>query len=913
MKKILLIILMILIPVSCIGCNDHKCNFGDWTVVIEATENSVGEERRYCETCSGYESREIPIIEYAYILTTSINDKETKIYIDETGEYVLEDPNVEGYSFLSWVDENGNEFQKNGTISESQKVYANLEILETTNFNDFKKRVESGAKEVYVNADFEITDTVYVYDQVSIYTTKDCVLTRNVNFDGDLFVIGQDSNNNNPLLKNKTSKLTIKPKNDSILKFEGNKTNITKTVKGTAFYITNSATLEMYDNVVITDFKKLGNERVVNEFNSLWENANRAGGAAVIVAYGTFNMYGGVISNNESNLVDEAVTEGLDETAYISNCGGAIYNRSSFNMYGGLIENNDSGRAGAVYNYLTFNMYGGNLKNNHATAYGGAIYLPNSQYTTLRIGKETTETVVVIEDNESDKSGGAIFAQTLTNFIIHGGTTFKNNKVIDGNGGAICSSGPLLAKDVEYIKNEAEGKGGALYLYYKHAENSVRFSEIKNSVFENNSAQYGAALTLYSSEEEYSQGAVVDVDNCMFKNNIVSSNGGAVYLARDSKLTLKNSTFEGNISNSTQYGGGAIYLTKSKGVFENIIFKSNKSTYNGGAIAIYSNSNIEATGLEFNENEATNRGGAVYSNKSKAILKNNKFNKNKAGDTGGAISTYSNTEMDLIDISADQNESGANGGFIYNSSSAITITKVNNANSIISLNKSGECGGAIAVHSEGSVNIYGLTFNNNEAVSDGGAIYVKGAKVILGDSQNVEENKFYQNKATSGGAIYVLASSSVTGELNAYNLNVNENVATDKGGALYFYTNALVNIENLTAIKNKIDEESEGDGYGGCAYISGKANITINNVNARENSANIGGFVYITTTATKLTLISGTITENVATSGSVLWSNSAGAIIAIKGGLNPTELIYDKDGIEGKNQTVNIIDTEEVV
>ncbi len=934
MKKTLyLLFVLLFVPLILVGCG-HTCDFGEWVTQIAPTYFSKGQEVRHCKNCENYETRDIPALEYSYVLTTMINDIPTYFYIQESGEYNLETPTVEGYNFLGWVDKDGNPFASTGVLTQSMTVYANLEIVETTTFEQLKIRIESGAKEIYINADIEITDCVYVYRSVTIYAEKDCTLTRNADFLGDIFVIGQNANGNNPLLENRKVTLSVKTKNNATITFDGNKSNTTKAVKGTAFYITNSSILEIYDNVIVQNFKKTANERVVAEYGNLWSSANLAGGAAVMVNYGTFNMYGGTLTDNEINLLDDEPNPNLAEGSYDSSYGGAVYNRSAFNMYGGTIKNSKAGRGGAVYNYRAFTLEKGDLLNNYSASYGGAVFMPNSQHSMLKIGQKTEENMVNISNNSSALSGGALFAQTTTNFMIFGATTFNANKNESGNGGAICTSGPLLAEDITFTNNEAVGKGGAVYLYYRDKENSVRISDLKNCTFTNNKAEYGAGLSLFASSTSLNQGAIATVSNCEFMGNSVTANGGAVYVGRDSKITIKNSKFESNISNSAEYGGGAIYFTTSTGVLENIEFKKNSSTFNAGAIGIYSSSVVNAKNISLIENTATKSGGAIYISKSTFNSTENITFTGNSATTGGAINVYSSSTANISGVTASSNSSSANGGFMYVSNSTASLTKVEGKESLVSLNSSSANGGAIAVHSAGTLNLYGIKFNQNEATDLGGALYVKGATANVGSTTYTEENIFDANEAKNGGAIYVETSKENNGIFNAYKLTLTNNIAktnagglfvtsendtivkatieyltvtgnssSNNGGAFYAYTNSALLIKNLTATENK------SANYGGVAYISGAADVEIQNVNASNNESNKGGFIYITTTGSELRILAGSILNNVATEGSMLFSNSSGATIRFKGGAETTEIEYDKTGIAGKNE-VTILDIE---
>ncbi|MBR4004042.1 MAG: hypothetical protein IKI95_08395 [Clostridia bacterium] len=933
MKKTLFFMLsMILFLFVGTACS-HSHTYGNWEVETPATYFKDGEERRYCKECGEYESKKIEKLFAKYIITAKVGNTEILIGVGEDGEYTIANPVIDGLEILGWKDNIGNEFSLTGTIDDDITIYADIQATPTTTFEQLKTRIESGVSKILIAENITLTDTIYVYDNVEIYTTENHTLTRDTNFTGDLFVIGEDKNGNDPILENRTVTLSLKTESDSTLTFDGNKSSVEKTVVGSAFYITNSSTLEMYDGVVLTNFKKLGNDRINKDYSTLWDSANLAGGSVVLNTYGTFNMYGGIISNNESNLLDSTPNPNLPESDYVSSYGGAIYNRSTFNMYGGTIQNNRSGRGGAIYNYRSFNLEKGNLLSNASASYGGAIYLPNSQLTTLVIGdEEASETVVNISYNTSDSSGGAIFAQTLTNFIIYNGVNFEENSAT-GNGGAIATSGPLLATGATFVNNVTTSKGAALHIYYRDDDNTPRCAEIRDCTFTGNSAEYGAAISLYASESSYEQGAIVEVDNCTFTKNTTTSNGGAVYVARSSQLTLNNSLFDQNSTTATNYGGGALYFTNSTGEISNTTFTNNTSTYNAGALAIYASSEVKMTNVSFVNNSAENNGGAVYISKSKVKETSNLVFSENTAVVGGGMAVYDNTSnVNITTVNADKNEAEENGGFLYISAATVTISKGEN-NSLISLNTAGENGGAVSVHSAGTLNLYGLTFTSNQATKNGGAINLKGATINIGDAQNYTgDNLFNLNTAVNyGGAIFVETSSTNNSLFNAYKLTltgnsannggglylasgkgdstyttiptatiktliVSENTATNNGGALYAYTNSVVVIDSLQATKNS------SENYGGFSYISGKANVEIKSATASENSSPKGGFIYITTTGTALTILQGTFTNNTADEGKFIYSNSSGVTIKV----SSTAVTYDENGFAGKGEIKDI-------
>ncbi len=124
---------------------------------------------------------------------------------------------------------------------------------------------------------------------------------------------------------------------------------------------------------------------------------------------------------------------------------------------------------------------------------------------------------------------------------------------------------------------------------------------IKNTFFLNN--RNSAVVT--------GSGASTTIDDCLFKTNYES----AVF-NRDSEVTVQNSRFEDNRSDSgsgTDKNGGAIYSHGKLHVF-NCQFVSNKAG-NGGAVYTDSMNFLFLNNVEITGNTAGSNGGGLYCGK----------------------------------------------------------------------------------------------------------------------------------------------------------------------------------------------------------------------------------------------------------------------------------------------------------
>lgn len=844
-----LVILSLAMLIFTISCSDkseppHVHNYGEWLTDIEPTFDSEGSRHRICEECQETETETLSKLVASYYITVNIDGEEQKIPLLADGAYELSSaPEKIGYGFKGYFDANGTEYSLSGTVSSSVTVYAKYEILPTTTFAELKSRIQAGV-DILIAGNITLENTIFVADKVTIYTNGEYTLTRAPGFLGDLFIIGCYEDGTNTILHGKTASLTIKPESAGAIIIDGNKNAISDTVTGTAFLLKNSAVFDMHENVKIINCKKTGNGYLLADGHNMSDPA-LAGGAAVIITNGTFNMYGGEISDCEVNMNDSAVTPSEEQTEGYNNSsrGGAIFNYGTFNMHGGVIKNCKAGRGGALYNYRISYLSSGAIQNNHSASYGGAFYNPNSQYIYAVIGQDGTEIKMTISGNTAGKTGGAIFTSQQSTVYVKGGTLFKENKALSGNGGAINAAGAVVVDYASFEKNTASSKGGAIYAYYNSPDNSIRLIQLKNAEFIENEAPRGGALA-FSCGDDVTVGAKAEIGCVTFKANkapLTSSDkygyGAAIHIDQASTVVINGSaTFIENVSANN---GGAIYITKSSTLDIKadkditVTFKDNVSTA-GNAGAIY-NSNSTVT------IRALNGGSAL-------------FNGNEAKDgNGGAFAVHSNGMIKLYGITATENTALGNGGALY----------VYGGNAVIDDNTATS------------------SFTSNSA-DKGGAIYI-GAT-----SSNDASVEAYSIVATSnstisgGGAIYIIANDTHKAKLNVTSLTVSKNEAAGNGGALYIYTSAEVNIESVIATENKTTADGK---FGGFAYISGASNTTINTITASGNSASSGGCIYLTAKNTVLTVNSGNINGNNADSadkGNAIWVNSANATLKLK-------------------------------
>jgi CSLREA domain-containing protein len=204
------------------------------------------------------------------------------------------------------------------------------------------------------------------------------------------------------------------------------------------------------------------------------------------------------------------------------------------------------------------------------------------------------------------------------------------------------------------------------------------------------------------------------------------------------------------------------------------IWLADGTAIHGGALA--NEGDLIATSFTCNYNTAElppggmgpTEGGCIY-NRGNISINGGQFLANTA-EYGGAIYNNQNANLTLENINFVGNEADGNGGAINNGVDAdISIT-----NSDFTMNRSDVNGGAIWNH--GTVDAYGLYFEDNQAEGNGGGYFnwIDGASYITNSWLTL-------NTANEGGAVY-----NEEGMLHFYQSGMTANTATGgAGGGIY--------------------------------------------------------------------------------------------------------------------------------
>ena len=912
------------VPVDSIG---H--DMSGWVVIEEPTVKHSGLERRECQNdCDYYEENVLDQLEVLYTITvnTGVSDAYT-VGVGNNGKYTLEDPARFGYVFKGWQDSKGNSFNATGLVFENTTVEAVWEADNTDALSKLIERTEAGVEQIKITSDITVNQPIYISYNTTIYADGDYKIKRAADYAGDLFVVGQDKEGTPSVMLQRTASLTLGG-GKGLLTIDGNRDALTVTPHGSALFVSDSSTVNLYDGVRIANHKKVGNSRIHDHSGYVGETTReRVGGAAMVILSATVNMYGGVIENNivatEYTVVEESSKE-------IAGCGGAIYNMGNLNMYGGKVANNEALRGGGIYNARIAYLFAGEISNNISHSYGGAISSSSGSNADLYLGAEGEGDTLLIKDNRSVRAGGAIYSGTVSPIIVYGNTTFQNNYT-ESSGGAIYATGTLQVKDTVFEGNECVWSGGAIYHQYGNAEYAQRLFVAENCTFNGNKSSLGGAITFSAASSDMEDGAVAEITNCAFLNNASvahesnEGNGGAIYITRKSEVTLDNCSFKFNTA-AGKAGAVSVHSSANLSV-SNCEFESNTAV-TGGALYATSEATITVSKTEFTANKAVfkgessgGNGGALYTYDAMLTVSNVEMYQNQAANNGGAL--YLGGNDITLDSSCEfiGNSAGGHGGAIYATYETLSEserigTKLT-VNGVLFKSNTALAGGAISARSESVLDFKNVQFIENatpdaavSTITGGGAIYSNNSVVTMdtvtfdknasgyyGGALRLDTCEFTINNSSiknstggTGGAFYANGGE---GAVTAFTLQNNKSglngviyfnnvkatfgelIATENesvsGGVIYVSNRAEVMVKDSTLTNNKASN-------GGVAYLAGKAKLTFKDSVLELNNAKNGGAAYVSETA-ELMLNGATVTKNVA-------SANGGAVYVLGAVLN---------------------------
>jgi len=222
------------------------------------------------------------------------------------------------------------------------------------------------------------------------------------------------------------------------------------------------------------------------------------------------------------------------------------------------------------------------IRSNSAEWYGGGIAISGSQ---------TAARDCTLEGNHSIPDGGAIWAEEQSSIQIDS-CWFSLNRA-DRHGGAVAVVGSTVSiEDCTFESDSSGYDGGAVF--------AEEFSTVvlrACSFVSNKATRFGGGLAGYES--------IVSIDSCSFEDNHTISGGGAVYVDLYSEIEVRWTEF---LQNSGQYGG-AVWLQKTDGTFEDCVFSTNLAGFHGGGVYVTWSCDVTFSRCSLTDNIAYQFGG----------------------------------------------------------------------------------------------------------------------------------------------------------------------------------------------------------------------------------------------------------------------------------------------------------------
>ena len=334
-------------------------------------------------------------------------------------------------------------------------------------------------------------------------------------------------------------------------------------------------------------------------------------------------------------------------------------------------------------------------------------------------GKLTLGQSTVVCDFTVKGSGGGIHVDGDGELELAGGTVINNRATESGGGVFIYDAEKLRVQSGTVIAGNKAANGGGIAAYQLYTYGGY----LNGLTLENNKAEYGGGLYF----------------------------GGQVDLTAE--MPLGGVTFRGN--QASQHGGGLYCRDVVTANFADMLWDGNTAAANGGAA--YFNKAVNASFLRGGVQNSQSMYGALYfAAASTANFDGTTLSKNRAQKGGGALCAVGALQMELRDVTIQDNFAYTYGGAFYLAAQKNQITLLSGTISGNLAEKTQEenaqsYGGAFFFNNYSTFTMEGGAFENNTSRYRGGAVYMG-----TGCTTMIAGGTFRNNKTgTQGGGIYL--------------------------------------------------------------------------------------------------------------------------------------------------------------
>ena len=339
---------------------------------------------------------------------------------------------------------------------------------------------------------------------------------------------------------------------------------------------------------------RYGTAEVIVDGGTISDNTALGGGAIYVCGAAdapsaescSLTINGGTIANNQAVLADPHEDADPSEDPPAGEGGGAITvnTNATFNLNGGTIQGNYSDLSGGaiqIANDCRMYMYGGVIADNTAKSHGGAICVaadfsagengtPEDSVLYMYGGiikNNTAESTWLVEDHDDDPyapGGGGIFLHGNCQLYLYGPTDQYSGAKITGNetgnkscGGGVygCFGSTILMNGGWIENNTAAHSGGGVYL--------------------DGVGSYEGYTHNFDTDDSYGTGARFLMYDGRIAGNTAKENGGGIYLSGENTIS---ETQDGSLQNPLVFRG-AVYEMSGGVITDNTAWDAGGGVY----------------------------------------------------------------------------------------------------------------------------------------------------------------------------------------------------------------------------------------------------------------------------------------------------------------------------------------------
>eukprot|EP00210_Caulerpa_lentillifera_P006050 g5782.t1 len=359
--------------------------------------------------------------------------------------------------------------------------------------------------------------------------------------------------------------------------------------------------------------------------------------------------------------------------------------------------------------------------------------------------------------------GGAMHISSGTRVTINS-CEFARNLGVAGGAIALFGSSSLSVFDTIFTDNNATLAGGAIFGRALAEQTNVkpRFL-VRNCAFNGNADLGGSSnpsglrlpngaplesfMVLRFPIPQSSAGGIyasnfdrVTITNSSFQNNSAVTAGGAISIADNRRVVIKQNTLIGNAAKGTTYGSGGIELAQGGALY--VAFSDERSQ-------------VEISNCNFLRNSASYGGGIhlIGTLTTQASISDCQFYENTALLGGGGLLVRNIVQATLRNVQFVQNTATLGGGLLVTNGAGLLLSQgVDASRNCLFLENEALDGAGCCFLAAGTVLGQAVSFNLNRATRNGGA--VAAIEAAFGGSIGFQDSSFSNNSARLGGAIY---------------------------------------------------------------------------------------------------------------------------------------------------------------